>query len=588
MKLLDFFSYKLNRRILIAFMLIITIPGIVSFWVTSAVIRRTLQKEIEAHLKEASTVYFKELDAIERKCIDIARVYSEKKSIVEQILGKNYSELEESMIEFYRMNLVDIIEVEDSNGKVIFRGHNPDFSGDIKIDQKIIKEGLSGKISLSYEHGHSGFAIRAVAPVFSGDKVIGLFMAGSLFSKEFVQRMKSLTLLDNGIYRDNRKLISTYSGKEFLSDEELAVLKTGSSIVKLNALLDKGIFHIIIKPIFLKDNYWGAVVLGMNKQQSDKTYQYANAQLTYVVVFGLFLAVLIYYFLARSINRSVSRIITGISNLSFDHPNEPLEAVKGDEFGIIAENYNVLIERLELYNQRIRKLQNDLVESTRLATAGQIAASLAHEIRNPLSSIKMMSQIIKSRYLAEEKGLDEMNIILEEIDRINSKVTELLEFAKPGKLEYSECSISDILDGVINLCTYSIKDRNIRLVKNYDNNAPLFRADPEKLRICFLNIILNAIQIMEEGGTLAVSTGFDGMIYEIRICNTGSFIDPEDADKLFIPFYTTREGGTGLGLSISKLIVERHGGSISVYTEKDGVCFLLKFPIESSLREKTV
>ncbi len=78
MKLLDFFSYKLNRRILTAFMLIITIPGIVSFWVTSAVIRRTLQKEIEAHLKEAATVYFKELDAIERKCIDIARVYSEK------------------------------------------------------------------------------------------------------------------------------------------------------------------------------------------------------------------------------------------------------------------------------------------------------------------------------------------------------------------------------------------------------------------------------------------------------------------------------------------------------------------------------
>ncbi len=581
MKPFTFFSYKLNRKILLAFLFIIIIPGVVSFWVTSFIIQKTLQKEIETHLREAATVYFKELDTIEQKCIDIVSVYSRKKSIIRQIMECQYSNLEENMIEFYKMNLVDIIEIEDSAGKVIFRGHNPAFAGDIKIDQKVVKEGLSGKISLSYEHGHSGFAIRAVAPIFYGDKVIGLFMAGSLFSQDFVGRMKSLTLLDNGIYRGNRKLISTYYGMNTLSDEDVRKLKTGKSIIKLNSTLDAGVFHIVIKPIFLKNDYWGAIVLGLSKQESEKTYHYANAQLTYVVLFGLFLAVLIYYFLARNINRSISRIITGISGLSFDHPNKPIQTGRGDEFGIIADNYNLLIERLELYNQRIHRLQNDLVESTRLATAGQIAASLAHEIRNPLSSIKMMSQIIKSRYLPDKKGIKEMNIILEEIDRINSKVSELLEFAKPGKLDFVICNIHQILDGVLNLCIYTVKERNITLIKEYDEQIPDLLADAEKLRICFLNIILNALQVMENCSILKMSTRLKEGFLEISICNSGSSLELENTDKLFVPFYTTREGGTGLGLAISKIIIERHKGTISIKNENGLVCFHISIPVEN-------
>ena len=184
MKSSNFFSYKLNRRILLSFLLIIVIPGLVSFWVTSFVVQKTLQKEIESRLIEAVSVYFEELDTIEKKCINIVSVYSGKATIVEQILNRQYSNLENDMIDFYEMNLVDIIEIEDHEGKVLFRGHNPDLAGDIKSDQKIIRGGLEGKISLSYEHGNSGFAIRAAAPIYNGDDVIGIFMAGSLFSQK--------------------------------------------------------------------------------------------------------------------------------------------------------------------------------------------------------------------------------------------------------------------------------------------------------------------------------------------------------------------------------------------------------------------
>ncbi len=550
---------------------------------TSYIIQNTLHKEIETRLKESATVYFEELDTIEKKCIDIVSVYSRIPTIVKYITEKDYARLESNIVQFYKMNLVDIIEIEDSEGKVLFRGHNPDLAGDIKIDQDVVKEGLAGNISLSYEHGHSGFAIRAVAPIFSENRVIGLFMAGSLFSKDFVNRMKSLTLLENGIYKGNSKLISTYRGMDKLDPEDVGKLKTGSSIIKLNTALESGVYHTIIKPIFLNNSYWGAIMLGMSKQEVEKTYNYANTQMTYVVILGLFIAVLVYTFLARNINSSISRIITGISNFNFDGPNELIRTDKGDEFGIIAERYNLLIERLDLYNQRIQRLQNDLVESTRLATAGQVAASLAHEIRNPLSSIKMMSQIIRSRYLCKDKGQDEMSIILEEIDRINSKVSELLEFAKPSKMEMALYDVHEIIEGVINLCIYTAGEKGITFKREYLQNAPKVTADAEKLRICFLNIILNAVHIMAKGGEIVISTDAEKGNFYTKICNTGSTIAPEEKDKLFLPFYTKREGGTGLGLAISRLIAERHGGAIKVNSDGGMVCFCITIPFNSKL-----
>ncbi len=581
MKLFTFFSYKINRRILLAFIMIIIIPGIVSYWISSFVIQNTLNKEIKSHLEEAGIVYFKELNAIEKNCVDIASAFSVKDTVVKQILNEQYINLEKDMINFYSMNLVDIIEIEDMNGKVIFRGHNPNVSGDIKIDQNVVKEGLAGKTSISYEHGKSGFAIRAVAPVFDGKNVIGIFMAGSLFSEDFVDRMKSLTLLDNGIYRGTSKIISTYAGKDQLTEKSLVQLKKGQTITKLNEHLDSGNFHIIIKPIFLKNKYWGAILLGMDKEKNDRSYRYAHKQLTFVILFGLFLAVLIYYFLARNINKSVSKIITGISNFSFDHPNKPIIIGKNDEFGIIADNYNLLIKRIDLYNRKIHQLQNDLVGSTRLAASGQVAASLAHEIRNPLSSIKMMAQIIKSRYLKDNSGINEMNIILEEIERINNKVSELLEFAKPGKLDFIYCNVHKIIEGVLNLCTYTIKERSITLIKEFDNTVPLIYADSEKLRICFLNIILNALQVMKNNSLLKVSSNLTNNKMVINICNSGSTIELDNADKLFEPFLTTREGGTGLGLAISKIIIERHRGSISINKKENFICFTIIIPIEN-------
>ncbi|MBB6482172.1 histidine kinase dimerization/phospho-acceptor domain-containing protein [Spirochaeta isovalerica] len=537
----------------------------------------TVHSEVESRLREGVSVYFKEFEIISQKCQTIVSIYSEKDFVIDHILNGDNPLFRQDIIDFYRMGVVDIIEIEDAKGEVIFRGHNPDRAGDSKIDQQLIQEGLDGNESIGFESGQTGFAIRAVAPIKNNRDIIGLFMAGERFSDEFVDNLKTLTLLENGIYRNNSKVVSTYDGLEILDETILAKLKKGEIYLGDQLQINGSPYHAIIKPIFSRGDYWGAVCLGISQQESERIFQYSNRQVIYIVLGGILLALVIYFLLARNINSSLEKVITGITNYSFDHPNLPIELEESDEFGIIARNFNDLIYKIEIYNKRIETLQNDLLKSAKLATAGQIAANLAHEIRNPLSSIKMMAQIVRSRYLKGPSGREEMDIILEEIDRINIKVKELLEFAKPSRMDFSRQDIHPIIDSLLNLLAYNLSENEINLTKDFDPGLPDLYVDGEKIRICFMNIIVNAVQAMPNGGELTISTKrFYNKAY-ITICN--SCERELETDKFFEPFYTTKEDGTGLGLAISKLEIDRHNGDMEVSMIDGFICFKIILPL---------
>ncbi len=576
-----FLNYKLNRKILFAFFLIILIPGVFSFWANYYTRYKTVRFETELRLRDGASAYFNEFETIKEKCLAVASVYSKKSFITDSLLHGISEQFENEIIDFYKMNLLDIIEIEDTDGKVIFRGHNPSISGDVKIDQPLIREGLEGKIGVSFEHGKSGFAIRAVAPIEYNGRVIGSFMAGSLFSRDFVNYLKTLTLMDNGIYRGESKIIATYQGLENLDGETISRLKAGETIIRRNQILNNGRYSIILEPIILKGDYWGAVCLGISVESSDKAFKYFNHQIAVIVTLGVLIALLIYFFLARSINASFMKIISGFSDFSFDYPNDEITIGKNDIFSIIASHYNLLIHRIDLYNQRIKKLQDDLIKSARLATAGQVAAGLAHEIRNPLSSIKMMAQIVRARHLKESAGEEEMTIILEEIDRINDKVKELLEFSHTTRMDFTDQDIHPIIEGVLKLLSYLIEQNGIDLSINLDSNLPELYVDSEKLRICFMNLFVNAIQAMPDGGQLSVSTRSEHEWVSIRICNTWNSDESLSAEDLFEPFLTTKKEGTGLGLAISKLEIERHQGKIDVFQKEGEICFDIRLPVNS-------
>ncbi|MEW6008883.1 MAG: ATP-binding protein [Candidatus Omnitrophota bacterium] len=210
------------------------------------------------------------------------------------------------------------------------------------------------------------------------------------------------------------------------------------------------------------------------------------------------------------------------------------------------------------------KLEEELRRSDRIKAVSTLAAGMAHEIKNPLTSIKTFTE-----YLDKNKGNPEFidkfkRIVGSEVDRINSIVHQLLDFAKPAALRLKNCDIHRLLDETLTLLSNDLLKYNIKLIKQYNAQNLNLQADPNRLKQAFLNIILNAIEVMPNGGILTVSTDQLDDELSIAIKDTGKGISEKDLPHIFDPFFSTSEKGTGLGLSITHGIIKEHNGRIEV------------------------
>ena len=575
-----FLRYRLNLKIFLSFILIILITTVTALSIGYSMMKKSLEQEQMLRLDDSLTAYFNELKFKQDECYAAVKNLSEDTDIAEMVASGDREWLERRLGHYYRMGLFDIIEVENEIGAVLIRGHDPEKSGDLKIYQEIIKEGLQGKISAGYESGKSGIAIRAVAPVIKDDEIVGLLMLGKLFSEDFVNKIKKLTGLESGIYKNGDKIISTYEGLEKLTQDQVNTLKSsGTLLVRIEEGKNSCLYKF--KALYNdREKYWGAISLRLIEKDNEQYFSYTGSLLFLMIMIGFFLSLFTYAILAANINQSLEKIISGINNFNISNEGTLIEVNSNDEFRTIAESINNLSIKLYNYNKQLIKLQDDMIKSAKLAAAGQMAAGLAHEIRNPLSSVKMMSQIIRSRYLHDGEGMNEISTVLEEIDRINHLITDLLEFSKPGPMNFSKNDINDIIRNVLNLYKYNTEHQNISVETELDENIPPACFDSEKIKLCLINFTVNAVQAMPDGGILKISSAYEGSRIRINISNTGSKIPEKDIDNIFEPFFTTKKEGTGLGLAMTKLILERHYGTVSVKSSDQLTVFEIVLPLK--------
>ncbi|MDE0297517.1 MAG: ATP-binding protein [Candidatus Poribacteria bacterium] len=229
-----------------------------------------------------------------------------------------------------------------------------------------------------------------------------------------------------------------------------------------------------------------------------------------------------------------------------------------DEIGDLTTAFNQMTRDL-------RDSRNELIRAERLATAGRMAASFAHEIRNPLSSMRMLTQmLIQRKDVPPSKREQSMGYILEEIGRIDVIVKGFMDFARPTALELASHDLNDALEEVLNLMEANLNHHQITLVKKFDSELSPIRVDRDKLKQGFMNIMLNAIEAMAEGGTVEVETSRHEDRVQVDVLDTGFGIPAEDVEQLFEPFFTTKVQGSGLGLPNTKRIMEQHGGGVTI------------------------
>jgi two-component system sensor histidine kinase HydH len=232
--------------------------------------------------------------------------------------------------------------------------------------------------------------------------------------------------------------------------------------------------------------------------------------------------------------------------------------------------------------REIRDLQERVRRSERLASLGRLAAGVAHEIRNPLSSIRGFAQFFQNRFKGQEKEQEYASVMVREVDRLNRVITELLDFARPKEPHRELHSAGEILEQTLKVLESELAKKNIAVEKKLEASLPRILVDRDQLSQALLNLLLNALESMEGAGKIRISMESGGAeVLAISISDTGRGIPKEDLERVFEPFFSTKRKGTGLGLAIVHQIVESHKGEIKVESRAgEGTTFRITLPIQ--------
>jgi signal transduction histidine kinase len=273
------------------------------------------------------------------------------------------------------------------------------------------------------------------------------------------------------------------------------------------------------------------------------------------------------------------RKLTGLLTLGKSRRGMRLPADSLEQLMIIANQISSAMAKAELIQEKLQ-LERKMYENEKLSSLGRLSTSVAHEVKNPLSSIKAIVQVLKEDFKNETKTQKSLSIIVEEIDRLTKVVNQLLVFAKPQGDSKTNVKISDLINKVLVVLKHEAKMNNIDIHLDVSNDLPSIMADEGSLTEVFFNLIHNAIQAMSEGGNLTISTTYEQKDNYIRVVfeNSGPGISQEDIGKIFEPFYTTKQMGTGLGLAIVKKKLEEVKGLIHVESEDSTTKFIVNIP----------
>ena len=238
-------------------------------------------------------------------------------------------------------------------------------------------------------------------------------------------------------------------------------------------------------------------------------------------------------------------------------------------------------EKIQKTTADLRKTEAQLVRSDKLAALGQLAAGIAHEIRNPLTSINILIHSLTGNYPAGNSHREDLKVIAEEINRINEIVDQFLRFAKPAPPRLEKAEVLSIIEETLQLLRPQIEKQRIEVRKEFQP-LPLILMDREQMKQAILNLLLNAVQAMPKGGHLSLKGRLpeEDRWMKLSIQDSGVGIPGEDIDKLFDPFFSTKEGGIGLGLSITHRIIDQHDGKIEVESAPGkGTLFTVWLPV---------
>jgi len=595
------------------------------------------QERVRNDLNAAREIYQTRLQKVE----DAVNFTTVRLFIGDILEGDARQEYMDELVRFKYSENMDILTITDNMGRVVLRVNNPSLKGDDQSQDEIVGEVLrtkrpvSGTTIISPEElqrespaladqalfvfidtpmarlrpeteEKAGMMLKAAAPIFDDQgSLIGVVYGGSLLNRnyEIVDKVKG-TIFQNVEYKGKDIGTATI----FQDDVRISTNVTDDRGARaIGTRIAEDVYHQVVieqepwvgrayvvndwyitayEPIRnIKDEIIGILYVGILEQK------YTDIQNQTILVFvgitaaGVLLTTLLAFFISRQISRPIHNLVTASKQLADGNLETKVELTSRDEFGSLSHHFNRMAAALKERDDRLKEFtKRKIMESERLAIVGQLSANVAHELNNPLQGIVTYSSLLLEQEVCEGPARDNLEKIAIQANRCRQIIRGLLDFSRQEKPHKTLTNINDLLRRCISLLENQANFQNISILKNFDESLPMIVIDPSQIERVFMNLMINAAEAMTDGGALSLTTcfGLNEKYIEIEVKDTGHGISIEDMDRIFNPFFTTKDvgHGVGLGLAISYGIVKEHNGEIDVESEVGkGTTFIVSLPV---------
>ena len=390
--------------------------------------------------------------------------------------------------------------------------------------------------------------------------------------------VKEISIISN----NSEKIISSSDprkiGKDLTTKRKELIFKAELG----EPVTDEGLSYNVIIPVVAGEKHYGYIHLTINTEDFSVFMRKRMLQRILAAGFVFGIGMLLTVYLSRSYVKPIEKVVAVAQSVAAGNLDHELTTERNDEIGHLAQSFNHMVGKL----REQRDLEEKLRKAEHLAGIGQFATSIAHEIKNPLNFISLSIDLIREKYRPAEgdmqKNFESLIVnIKNEIQRVSRFAESFLEYGRPLELNRRLTDICRLVDDVIDLVAAKAQKEKIDIIRTYESTPELL-IDPEFIKTCLYNIILNAFQSMPRGGKLTIMTRQIENRFQLSIEDTGIGIPEDRLSRIFDPFFTTKSSGLGLGLALTKRVIEEHKGKVEIRSiEGRGTTMVTILPVES-------
>lgn len=389
--------------------------------------------------------------------------------------------------------------------------------------------------------------------------------------RDYVQQLNQKGVNEISIISNEEEIIASSNPKKVgkkVDPKRKDVLITARLGEDLGPTAKQKTQNILI-PVIVNNEQVGYVHIKMVLDDFTNLLQSNNLKRLIATIFVFTIGIAVSLFLSWKYTAPIHEVVDAAKAVAAGDLSKKLEVKRNDEIGELTKSFNEMIERLRLQ----KELEERLNQAEKLSALGQFASGIAHEIRNPLNFINLSIDHVRIKFspknLKEKEDFSRLMLkVKDEIRRLNVLISNFLNYGKPIKLNVKDADLKTVVAEITALAEQKMQMDKINIKIDIPKDIPQLMIDKDQIKICFINVILNSIQAMPKGGSLTIKARpnhGDGNL-DIIFTDTGSGIDINDMDKIFDPYFTTKDVGIGLGLALTKKIINEHKGEIFIYS----------------------